>query len=90
MQITLQLAEDVARALEHGATADASVQPLTRLASELGIALRPLHPGARDAALRSYFVAEIPDPSAIESALQRLRTSSGVLAAYVKPADAMP
>jgi hypothetical protein len=58
--------------------------------SELGIALRPLHPGALDPTLRRYFVAEVPDSSANDSALQRLRSSPGVLAAYVKPADAMP
>jgi len=60
------------------------------VAAELGVSLRPMHPGATDRTLASYFVADVPDMATGERIASRLRRSRGVQAAYVKPDDELP
>jgi hypothetical protein len=60
------------------------------VARQLGVALRPMHPGIRDPALASYLVAEVTDPTEAERIAARLRSCADVKAAYVKPADQLP
>jgi hypothetical protein len=77
VQVTADAADDGAAALDH-------------LARELGVAIRPLHPGTDDSALRTYFTVEVPNAASAERVAARLRDSPAVAAAYVKPPDAMP
>ena len=60
------------------------------LEEEYGVTLRPLHPGAQDAALCSYYTLTITDEATAHEVLARLRRSTRVEAAYVKPADEAP
>lgn len=76
MLITVQLAPELAEA-----------QELARLADDLGVSFRALHPDSEDPALASYFVVEVPDPGAAQDVVARLRHSPAVRAAYVKPPD---
>lgn len=79
--ITVQVNPDVTRD-------DASA--LDRLARELGIAFRPLHPDTDDSTLRTYFTVDVPSPASADRVAARLRDSPAIAAAYVKPPDAMP
>ena len=60
------------------------------LEEEYGVTLRPLHPNAQDALLCSYYSVIITDEATAHEVLTRLRRSTRVEAAYVKPADEMP
>lgn len=77
MRITVQLAPELAKAPE-----------IARLAADLGVSFRALHPDSDDPALASYFVVEVPDSGAAQDIVTRLRHSPAVRAAYVKPPDA--
>jgi hypothetical protein len=77
MRITVQLVPELAKASE-----------IARLADDLGISFRALHPGTDDPALASYFVVDVPDSGATQDIVTRLRHSPAVRAAYVKPPDA--
>lgn len=79
MQVTVQL--DRASA--------ASATERQRILSEcsaVGVPLRAMHPGSRDADLARYFVGDVAD----DAQMGKLRAISGVEAAYVKPADEPP
>ncbi len=75
MEITVQVAPDLVGAFEAAAGA-------------LGVTPRPLHPGAEDPRLRSYYVVDVPDGATAERVVARLRQSPAVAAAYIKPPDA--
>jgi hypothetical protein len=90
MRLMLQLTDEVARSLAGTSAATESARAVTTIANELGITLRPVHPGTQDADLRSYFAADVQDAAAAEQAAARLRANPAVTAAYVKPPDAMP
>jgi hypothetical protein len=94
MQVTVQVRPDVARVLQRGlpvrnGPADAS-QALLGAAKELGVELRPIHPGAKDPYLLPYFTVEVPDPATAERVIARLRRHEAVEGAYVKPPDEAP
>ena len=86
MQVTIQLTEAAARALQQ----HQPIPELGRLANQLGIILQPLHPQSLDQALMTYFSAEVPDADVAQRAINRLLQSPHVTAAYVKPPDAPP
>ena len=86
MQVTIQLTEQAARALQqHQAIAE-----LGRLANRLGIILQPLHPQSPDRALMTFFSAEVSDADTAQRVISRLLRSPHVTAAYLKPPDAPP
>ncbi len=57
---------------------------------EYGVTLRPMHPNAHDAVLCTYYYANVTDEATAHEVLTRLRRSTRIEAAYVKPADEMP
>jgi hypothetical protein len=86
LQVTVQLTEEAARALQQHQT----IPELGRLANQLGIILEPLHPQSPDQALMRFFSAEVPDAGTAQRVITRLLRSPHVTAAYLKPADAPP
>lgn len=77
--------------------ADASSQPdarraaeLLRVADELGITLEPMHEGAEEPELQTYFTVEVPDAQTAERIAERLRACAAIEAAYLKPTDELP
>lgn len=54
-------------------------------AAELGIDLRPLHPGVEDAELSSWYTAG--ESAAEDRTVRVLRKLPGVVSAYAKPPD---
>lgn len=83
MNITIQVSQKLAPVLCSSARAQTRVAALVE---SVGAVLTPLHPGANDAVLRTYFTLEAPDAS-VDELLERLRATDGVIAAYVKPAE---
>jgi hypothetical protein len=89
MTITVQVAPELARALCNGAPASGPAAELRRIADELRVSFRPLHPGTDDLTLSSYLVVDVSDPALVERVLARLRQNPAVKAAYVKPPEAL-
>lgn len=89
MTITVQVVPELARALRHPGSSSGQTAELERIADELHVSFRPLHPGTDDPTLGSYLVAEVSDPAVVEHVIARLRQNPAVKAAYVKPPDAM-
>jgi hypothetical protein len=90
VQVIVVLSPEAARDLQRATPAMADARALVRIAASAGSTLAPLHPGTTDPALRRYFRLEIADADAALGAVDRLRDSALVEAAYVKPEDAMP
>ena len=90
MQITVVLRPDAAAELRAPAPAQGAARTLLDDARDLGVELRPTHPGVDDASLQPFYHVEVNDPDAVERVLDRLRASAAVDAAYVKPAEAAP
>jgi hypothetical protein len=90
MQITVQVLPEVADALQSGDAPAAAHHDLIRLSRELGITLEALHPGSTDRDLKTFFAAEVANPQVADGVLAQLRQSPAVLAAYIKPTDALP
>lgn len=86
MDVTIQLSDEAARALQQ----HQSLPELGRLANQLGIVLEPLHPHSADRALMSFFRAELPDGADGERIVTRLLRSPYVMAAYIKPPEGPP
>ncbi|MGQ0650063.1 MAG: hypothetical protein ACT4P7_21140 [Gemmatimonadaceae bacterium] len=88
--VTVQLAGEEADSRRQAAGRTLSPGVIERLTNELGIEFRPMHPASADSALRSYYVADVPDDARGARILEQLRENPFIAAAYVKPADAMP
>jgi hypothetical protein len=61
-----------------------SLNEIDHMEEELGIVLKPLHPGTTDRVLSSYFTVEVPDKLRAEQVIQRLRRSP-----YIEGANIM-
>lgn len=89
MTITIQVTPELAQGLRQKGVGSESAEELKRIANDLNVSFRPLHPHTNDPLLSSYLVADVSDPRVVEPLLSRLRRSPAVKAAYVKPPDAM-
>jgi hypothetical protein len=90
MRVTIQLTDEVARALRKQSPVTPAAQQVSRLAHELGIELVPLHHRTDDRDLRRYFTADLPASERADRIVEVLRRDPSVTAAYVKPPEAMP
>jgi hypothetical protein len=62
------------------------VEDLSRSLEQLGVRLRPVHPGSDDPLLAPYFNVEVPEDEELAArVLAVLEKSEAVEAAYVKP-----
>ena len=89
MQIIIQVSINVARALLQQTVATVDSKKIHRITKELGIDMKPLHPGVEDPLLAGYFFADVPDADTAR-VVARLQKSSSVEAAYLKPPDELP
>lgn len=89
MTITVQVAPELARALRQQEGSAGPAKEFERLAADLNVSFRALHPNTDDVTLSSYLVADVSDAGEAERVVARLRQSPVVRAAYVKPPDAM-
>jgi len=63
---------------------------LQQISEELGVVLKPMHPGAEDTLLAPYFIVEVSDSAAAERVIARFQQHRAIEAAYLKPPDEMP
>ena len=89
MYVTIQVRPDVAPMLHEQQPPTTAVQELLQAAADLGVVLRPMHPGVANSQLATYFTVEVSDAAA-EAVIAQLRRCEAVQAAYVKPPEAMP
>ena len=88
MQITVQLRKDTQPNRRKPATSES--EELDRITKQLGVVLEPMHPETTDAELSRYFIIEVRDRAMAEKVIDCLQQNKAVMAAYVKPPDAMP
>jgi hypothetical protein len=88
MQITVQLRKDTQSRRREPATSES--EELNRIIKQLGVVLEPMHPETTDADLSRYFTIEVRDRAMAEKVIDCLQQNKAVMAAYVKPPDAMP
>lgn len=89
MQITVHVRRDVGKTpgqRDHSPVADEVAQA----AYELGVELKPMHPGVDDPGLAQLYTVEVPDTATAETVIKRLRRCAAVEAAYLKPPVGLP
>lgn len=90
MQVTVHLAPQVARELKLGGAESGAAREIINVVKEMGVELRPMHPGSTDPRMAATFVVETSDDEAAKRIAARLRDLAGTEAAYVKPPPAPP
>lgn len=90
MRVTVQLDPKLAQQLSARGRRRPQRVKLDKLLKHLAVNLIPLHPGAQDEVLSSYFAVDVSDPVAAANVVKQLRPISGVRAAYIKPSEALP
>ena len=90
MRIAVQLSETAARSLHAPARGPAGHDAITTLARELHVSLEPTHPDSPDPTLRAWYSVDIPDEATAQAVATQLLRRPEVVAAYVKPPDALP
>lgn len=91
MQITVQLRQDVARALEGKVADDRLTYAVLGLdEDDVGFRIQRMHPGVHDAALASLCFVEVADSEEAEKAVAKLQASEAVDAAYVQAQPELP
>ena len=89
MAITVQTDPETAQAL-HRRSSSSTATELSQLIRRYDGRLEPMHPGATDSQLQSFFLVEISEPSRAAELMEQLRRHPSVLAAYEKPAEGLP
>jgi len=88
MRVTVHLDPAVAKELSGGPPESAAAIEMTSVIRNLGMELRPVHPGSPDPALAATFFVEARDASHAAEAVTRLQAIGAK--AYMKPPPAMP
>lgn len=89
MDVIVQLAPAVAEAVLAGDPDSPPAGTITSALAGLGASLQPLHEGATDPMLRTYFRVPVADPSEGERVIGALLGLEGVDSAYLAP-EAQP
>ncbi len=90
IEISMQVSPSVQVSLRQGEADTSASAEILAVVTELGLELKPVHPGTADPLLTRYFVIEVEDSTTAGRALARLQGCEGIEAAYVKPPDAPP
>lgn len=86
IEIILVLEDEAIRQIASG-HGDTGIATLLPALSQAGLVLQRLHPGVADASLARYHRLQVGDEAAATFWLARLRSTAGVVGAYVKPQD---
>ena len=91
MKVTVQVKPDASRkSRKTKRSKGAAPKELLQAARELGVELKPMHPGEDDPELASYFTADVADADEAARVAEHLRRLDATEAAYVKPEEEMP
>jgi hypothetical protein len=81
---------DVALSLHKRKPATPVSRDLQQISKELGVVLKPMHPGAKDTLLVPYFIVDVSDSADAKRVIARFQRNKATEAAYLKPPDEMP
>ena len=90
MQVVVTLRADIIPQALGAEPAGDESRELAEAMAELGVEIRPLHPGAGDPTFQKYFVVNVADHGTAEAVADRLLACRAVESAYPKPEDALP
>jgi hypothetical protein len=90
MHVTIRLRPDAALTLHGRQPPTSESEELLQTVEQLGMRLEPMHPGAAEPHLASYFTVEVQDPATAERMIARLQHCPAIEAAYLKPPDELP
>lgn len=90
MQITVHLRPEVAAEFQQGQADSAAASELMQALAELGIELKPVHPGSLNVAMASTFITQAKDKEHVERVVSRLRDLQATEAAYFEPPPTRP
>lgn len=89
MEVKLYLTRAAAAGLRGEAPATPEVAELNAALGELGLTLRPAHPGVEEPLLATEYTGRVDGMEAGARVVERLRRCAAVDSVYLKP-DAMP
>ena len=89
MQITLQVEQSLAAALQSPDQHLQNAGPLNDVLAKAHASLEPMHPGAQDDDFSRYFTVTVDDSEA-PSLQDELLKTQGVTAAYIQPSEELP
>lgn len=81
---------DVIAQLHRSGTNESATATIAALETQLGLPIRPLHPGTTDPELAVWVHVAIPSWQDAGAVVGALLADTAVAAAYVKPPDAAP
>ncbi len=90
LNVMVQLAPEAAVAVGTDRDTSAALREAEEKLRPLELALEPLHPGAQDRSLASWFRISVEDEATAELVLTALSDSPAVESAYVEPLSAPP
>lgn len=91
MRIAVQLSDTAVQSLRANAHATANDDhALAKLTRDLSVSLEPTHADTTDPTLSTWYSVDVPDETTAHSVVTQLLCHPDVLAAYVKPLDALP
>jgi hypothetical protein len=85
VSLIIKVHPDLANAVHHRQVPNTKLKELLDVEKELGIVLKPIHPGAKDRSLSPYFSVNLSDRATAEKMISRLQKCKAVEAAYFKP-----
>jgi hypothetical protein len=90
VEVIVKVSPEVGRSLQGHQSPTAGSEEILRTARELGVDLRPIHPGATDPYLAPFFYTEVADRATADRVIARFKQCQGAEAAYWKPEGALP
>jgi hypothetical protein len=90
MQVIIRIRPELARTVHQRQPATPAAEELFQAVEELGVTLKPMHPGESDSHLVGYFTVEVSDASTAQRVVERLQQCEAVESAYLKPPDELP
>jgi len=90
MRVTVHVNQEAAVKLRKHQHNTPQTREIAEVADDLGVAIEPMHPDVDDPDLAQYFIVQVPDSTAAEEVIKRLRNCEAVESAYIKPPEAMP
>lgn len=87
VSLIVKVYTNLANAVRLRQKSSAKLKELLDVEKELGIVLKPLHPGTKDRYLSPYFSVQLSDRATAERMISRLQNCKAVEAAYFKPPE---
>jgi hypothetical protein len=90
VSLIVKVHPNLAYALHRRQASKTKLKELLNLEKDLGIVLKPVHPGSKDPYLAPYFGVQVTDRATAERIIDRLQNCKAVEAAYFKPSEELP